>query len=371
MTESITADLLAALDIAVLEPVEGNRFRVVGAAPAWLAEIWPEAHESAADFQPQTRSPFLENFLIDAARHWEHHDVEAHRSGVWIESCDAGTEWCLEATACTVRGGPLLVIENTRTYYQESVNVLQRARENALHFQQLVREVEKKDVLLHCIVHDLRSPLVSVKSLLTLLTEEPLAPRTLDLVRAGTTQLERQDLLIRTILDLFSADLSSVRGPERESLDVVATARAVVETFAPLCELQNVALSLEVDAADNGYDVFAERLRLFRVFANLVENALRYSKANDSVTIRLVRDGDEVVATVDDEGPGVDPALSERLFDRFHQGGGRPGNAGLGLHFCRITVEGWGGTIGQRNRAEGGSQFWFRLPNRSAGDGAA
>ncbi len=362
MTGPIPADLLATLDIAVLELIDGDRFGVVGTPPSWLTTVWPDV-VGAEGFTPHTRSPFLEHFLVDARRCWESRGETSQRSGVWIELDHGGTEWFLEATACRVGARRLLTIENTRTTYQENANLLQRARENALHFQQLVREVEKKDVLLHCIVHDLRSPLVSVKSLLTLLRDEHLGSKTRELVEAGRTQLERQDLLIRTILDVFRADVDSVRGTPHDVYDIVQSARAAVETFAPLCELRSVALSLEIDRETaGGLEVVGERLRLFRVFANLVENALRHSTANASVTIRIRKENGAAFVAVDDEGPGVEPALAERLFDRFSQSGERRGNVGLGLHFCRITVEGWGGEIGQQNRAEGGARFWFRLP---------
>lgn len=369
MSDPITAALLAALDIAVLEPIDDDRLRVVGHAPAWLTNVFGDVGGPDTGFRPQQQSPFLDNFLVDARRCWQRGDEIPQHSGVWIEVDGSGADYCLEATACCVEGRALLAIEHTKTVYQRSVGVLQRARENALHFQQLVKEIEKKDVLLHCIVHDLRSPLVSVQSLLRLLHDEPLAEKTRDLVDVGRTQLDRQDLLIRTILDVFAADLSAVVGDAHETSDIVSCARDAVQTFAPLFELHNVALSLEVgETVNGGVDVVGEPLRLFRVFANLVENALRHSKGNASVTIRIRRDGDEVVATVLDEGPGVDPSRSDRLFDRFSQLGNRPGNAGLGLHFCRITVEGWGGSIGQRNRSEGGSEFWFRLPSVSTRD---
>jgi len=50
------------------------------------------------------------------------------------------------------------------------------------------------------------------------------------------------------------------------------------------------------------------------------------------------------------------------MFEKFSQARANTGKVGLGLYFCRITIESWGGTIGYTPRATGGAQFWFRLP---------
>jgi CheY-like chemotaxis protein/HPt (histidine-containing phosphotransfer) domain-containing protein len=74
------------------------------------------------------------------------------------------------------------------------------------------------------------------------------------------------------------------------------------------------------------------------------------------------RDG-FVLACVDDEGPGLPTdQRPDQLFALFAKGGSHSGKAGLGLYFCKITVERWGGAIGAETRATGGSRFWFRLP---------
>jgi signal transduction histidine kinase len=100
---------------------------------------------------------------------------------------------------------------------------------------------------------------------------------------------------------------------------------------------------------------------------NLVDNALRHSRRGQRITLGVRRDGGMVLFAVDDQGPGVPEEDASGLFEKFGQGSGRKGAAGLGLYFCRITAERWGGTVGHENRAEGGSRFWFRLPAYVAG----
>ncbi|QSJ20732.1 ATP-binding protein [Nostoc sp. UHCC 0702] len=76
----------------------------------------------------------------------------------------------------------------------------------------------------------------------------------------------------------------------------------------------------------------------------------------------LQLDREYVLLVVDDQGSGVPPKMVNTLFQKFFQGKDKSGRVGLGLYFCRITVERWGGKIGYFPRQTGGSKFWFRLP---------
>ena len=101
-----------------------------------------------------------------------------------------------------------------------------------------------------------------------------------------------------------------------------------------------------------------------RIYGNLVENALRHSPAGTKVRLGVVDEDRFLLGFVDDQGPGLpDDETATRLFALFAKGkGDRGGKAGLGLYFCKITVERWGGTIGCESRPGGGARFWFRLP---------
>jgi hypothetical protein len=113
--------------------------------------------------------------------------------------------------------------------------------------------------------------------------------------------------------------------------------------------------------------VAGDESRLRRIFGNLVENALRYSPQGSTVTLGIDDEGSTLLAYVDDEGPGLPKDASvDKLFALFARGKDRAGKAGLGLYFCKITVERWGGAVGAQTRPEGGSRFWFRLPKATA-----
>jgi two-component system sensor histidine kinase KdpD len=110
-----------------------------------------------------------------------------------------------------------------------------------------------------------------------------------------------------------------------------------------------------------------------RLLSNLLENASKYTPADARLAIgaeRIDIDGKPFVrVTIDDTGPGLPPAMVDRVFEKFTRGekeSAQPG-IGLGLSICRAIVEAHGGTIGAANRADErgrieGARFWFTLP---------
>jgi two-component system sensor histidine kinase VicK len=99
---------------------------------------------------------------------------------------------------------------------------------------------------------------------------------------------------------------------------------------------------------------------------NLVGNAVKYSGSETSVTVEVERVDGEVVCTVADRGPGIEPGLSPHIFDRFVRGDSArshpDGGTGLGLAIAREIVEAHGGRIWTAPRAGGGAVFGFAVP---------
>ena len=96
---------------------------------------------------------------------------------------------------------------------------------------------------------------------------------------------------------------------------------------------------------------------------NLLENALRHTRDDSVVAIRLRDEGTAVRISIKDQGKGVPNEIIPSLFEKFSQGeGDEKGKAGLGLYFCKITVESWGGEIGCLPNMKDGACFWFTLP---------
>ncbi len=242
----------------------------------------------------------------------------------------------------------------------------QKGNELQLSYQRLVREIQKRDILLHCIVHDLAGPLMGIKGGFELLASEPISDSGRKFLEIGLRQADKQETLIREILQAFSAELASLEAFSNDPVkapDALASMREVIESLSPAFALNQVNLRLNPDLdLTKDWKVVGEKSRLDRVVSNLIENALRHSPANSTVTAGCYDEGDQVLVAIDDEGPGIPPEIAPQLFQKFAQGNKGRGKIGLGLYFCRITVEHWGGEIGQQPRPKGGTRFWFRLP---------
>jgi signal transduction histidine kinase len=247
----------------------------------------------------------------------------------------------------------------------------QKGNELSLNYQRLIKEIQKKEILLHCIVHDLAGPLLGIKGGYELLANENLSASGRKFLEIGLRQADKQEKLIKQILQAFAAEVESLDSftiDPAQAPDAASSIKEVVEALQPAFALHHVKLQIApaLNPAQN-WKVVGEKSRLERVISNLTENALRHSPPDSTVTVGCYADENgQVLIAIDDEGPGVPPEVAATLFQKFAQGKKGKGKVGLGLYFCRITVEHWGGIIGHSPGAEKGSRFWFRLPRPQA-----
>ncbi|MBD2412699.1 ATPase [Nostoc calcicola FACHB-389] len=369
MNTSIVNDVVAALDILTLEYINAGLFKIIGNTPDWVNQFCHKKLTSGMNISiTQERFCFLKNFLIDAEEFWMNNSEKKLSSGLWTEIDTNGQEYQFEAYAIFVNHKKVLLIELLEETYQDKQYIIQKGREYQLIYHQLLKDNQKKDVLLHCIMHDIAGQLSAINGCLSLLEYENLTPKGKEYLEVGMQQCLKQEMLIKDILDIFSTEITSLENSHidiQETPNVLTSIKEVIEFLKPTFSLKNIQLELdnEIDKTIN-WTVSGEKSRLDRVISNLVENAYRYSVQDSIVTISLQLDGDYILVNVDDRGSGVPPEMVKNLFQKFSQGKDKSGRAGLGLYFCKITLERWGGSIGYLPRPEGGSRFWFRLPRR-------
>jgi signal transduction histidine kinase len=362
---SFADDVLPALGALVLTRVSHDRFVPRGALPEWCQRLGRGVIEPDTPFAVSDVFPFFELFLLDAEAVWGAQQDARLESDGFSQVVSDGEELHLAAVALMARGEALLVVlENERAFVEERL-MLQRARELRFAHDALSHEIEQKEVLAHCVVHDLRSPLNSVLGALALLQRTPHEPHDAKLIQLALNAAEHQDALIREILEVFSEEKKGTAAETggEPSADVPAVIGQVAAMLEPRARVRDIDLDVEFDDGDGlPLSVAADELRLFRVIGNLAENALRYSPSGSMIRVAVGAREDGLLIVVEDEGPGVSASLVPNLFKKFARANdGSPGT-GLGLYFCRISVERWGGTIGYEARAEGGSRFWIRLP---------
>jgi signal transduction histidine kinase len=345
----VLAEVLAHLDFTVLDCPGDNSFCIVGPVPDWLTQLYPAVLTNRHGSRPQDQFPFLENFLIDAENFWRTKQPGPFKSGAWTEQAANGTSYQLEASAMRIGAHKLLLIERLGRGFAEKQSALQQARETRLDYQQLTKEIQKKEILLHCIVHDLAGPLTAIKGSLDVLAFKDFTQEEQEFLEIGQQQVAKQERLIQDILDVFAAELDALEAVSSDpntAPDVSRCVQDVVHTLAPAFSISQIDLQLAPDTDwTAAWRVVADQSPLERVIANLLDNALRYSPRNSQVTVSMLPDGTQVRITVEDQGPGVAADMQAILFEKFVHRKDLFGKAGLGLYFCRMMVERWGGTI--------------------------
>jgi signal transduction histidine kinase len=367
--KSLSSVFLQLQGYTLLEYAGAGAFLPATPLADWWRDIFVGQMKEDGSFTLDGKALFLENFLVDAEEFWDSSKEGSVESGSWIEKTEDGRELAFEATALNLLGKRILVIQNPQKRYDEQHQVLQKARDTLLLHERLQKEIQKKEILLHCIIHDLSQPLTAMRTCFSLIAMQKLNPTMKEMVEIAHRQSEKQEAMIRSILEAFSADLAAQQAAVKEpgkAPDFARCAQKTVEAFKSAFIEKKASIELD-PALDLSRDwrVLGEESRILRIFGNLVENAMRHSPAESVVTVGVQEEEDRYLrGFVDDQGPGLpEDETATRLFALFAKGKDeRAGKAGLGLYFCKITVEGWGGTIGCETRPGGGARFWFQLP---------
>ena len=363
-TTSPLGGVLHRLGVVVFERRDSGKYVLSSPSKGWLGFLLEGEPKTGQEVELLGRCEFLDHFLEDSEENWGSSEAQWRKSGVWTEKTPAGSELHLEATTLEVDGSYLLLLENLTEKYRERSDLLQKARESVLNYQSLVREIEGNEILLHCIVHDLSGPLMGIDTCLSWFDREELSEAGLRRLRTGRKAAAKVRSLMDDMLHAFAAEhvAAGDAGEDPPSTDALLSVRSVIEILEPAALLRDVRIVLEPSGEGRDWAVVGERARLERVFFNLIDNALRHSAAGGRVMLRLRSGEGEIEAEVEDEGAGVSPSLENQLFRKFLRGEQGTGKVGLGLYFCRIVVERWGGSIGHRRGDSGGACFWFRLP---------
>ncbi|MBK9259093.1 MAG: HAMP domain-containing histidine kinase [Polyangiaceae bacterium] len=361
METLLCSTVLSSLGKVVLERQEDGTFLQRGEGPEWFRRLNLAMPRPSAPIRVECLFPFLEVFLPEAEKVWQEGGSRRADSDLWCETTADGEELPLEATAICAGPQRLLVITRRDELFRERRLLLQRARELRFTYDALSREIEQKDILMHCIVHDLASPLQTILGVLSSLAEKQLPEEDGSMVSLALDAALRQRSMIREILSVFAAEHGNLDATSEETAvtDLQATIVRVTNALEVMARGRKIRIERDTSAAP--CRVIADEPRLVRVLSNLLDNAIRHSPAGGHVRITTHEENGTVDVSIRDDGKGVSPAVAPRLFQRFGRGAGAEAGTGLGLYFCRITVERWGGSIGYEGPSEGGPRFWFRL----------
>lgn len=224
------------------------------------------------------------------------------------------------------------------------------------------REVEEaRRQLVAAASHDLRTPLASLRLLVESIDDGVATGETRD--RYLKEIRTHVGVLSDLIDDLF--ELSRIEaGDISWTLRQVELGELIDDTVAAMrAPAAERGVQLRVDLPDGGLPAQANAEKVQRVLFNLIQNAIRHTPADGSVTVRARPLGKAVEVEVDDEGEGISPADGDRVFEAFYRGDASRGEdgAGLGLAISKAIVEAHGGEISLEPGAPG-ARVRFTLP---------
>lgn len=231
-------------------------------------------------------------------------------------------------------------------------------------YEQLRKLEELRDNLVHMVVHDMRTPLTSMKGFLQLLDMvegESMSKDGKEYVAILTDATENLIELASSLLDVSKMEAGEMILDlgECNLIEIIREVMAKVESLR-----ENRQFSIE--APEEPMTILGDAKLLSRVIQNLLGNALKFTPDGGSISVGFEICAPCVRVYVRDNGPGIPHESLERIFDKFGQVASqhiqRQYSTGLGLTFCKLAVEAHGGSIGVDSEVGKGSTFWFSIP---------
>jgi len=244
--------------------------------------------------------------------------------------------------------------------------------------QELSRRTEElQAAIISLVSHDLRTPLVAIKAAASnLLEEEMLRDDNAEYRQAVETIIDEADWLGRIVMRMLA--LSRIEQGalklDKELYPIEMVILTALESRHMRSLLQDRSIKKHVP--EDLPPVEVDPILIGQVLGNLIENAIRYTPVETPIEISVQANRGEMLISVADRGPGIPPAETERIFEKFYRVGRNveksdgvvpaTQGSGLGLAVCKGFVAAHGGHIWVKNRADGGAEFQFTLPLRQA-----
>ena len=218
--------------------------------------------------------------------------------------------------------------------------------------------------------HDLRSPLTLIRGYATLLDMSgDINDQQKSYVGKIVTAVESMTRMVNNLLDLGRIEAGvGLRVDKVDSLELLDD---LVKSLQPQADQKNIRLEV-VQGQDPPQSLDADRFLLQQAVYNLVENAIKYTSENGSVTLRVTTSPEGIQFIVQDNGIGIYPEDMPHLFEKFYRGSQREGRvqngSGLGLAIVHSIAERHGGKVWVESELGEGSSFFLLIPFTQPGE---
>lgn len=231
--------------------------------------------------------------------------------------------------------------------------------------EQLLNTLRLKDDFLNTVGQELRTPLTTIKTALTLLASPALKPpqrqRYMEMI---SRECDRQSALISGVLNLLQIE-TSLDQIKSQALSVAQVVPPVVSTYQPLAEERGILLAYTI--ASDLPPVSCPETWLRQVIIQLLNNSIRFTPAGGQVWVTAQAQSEGVELEIRDTGVGISASDLPRVFDHFYRGRNQPAEAaegaGLGLAVVQQLLSYCGGSVVASSQPGNGSRFRVRLPS--------
>lgn len=250
--------------------------------------------------------------------------------------------------------------------YQRKLELELMSSRLALSNQELSRLNDMKSKFLSMVVHDVRTPLASIRGFSEMLVNKQPGEREKQYLRNIVSSTDQLGRLIADLTDLAMIEAGKLK-MEKAQFEFPEMARDILPGLS--INAQNKNVELAVHPFPEGVLVDGDKFRLSQVFMNLVNNAIKFTPAGKKVEVFFRREGKFVDTLVKDSGIGIHPSETKKIFEKFYQAKYqkdeklRKQGWGLGLSIAQEVVRAHKGDIGATSPGLGkGSTFWFKIP---------
>lgn len=256
----------------------------------------------------------------------------------------------------------------TTAYLVSSIAGILREREKELELanRELEKKADEKNRFFLSTAHSLKTPLSSLESLVQSFlyySKGQLSAEIQDIMLRVQLRLHNLSILVKDLLVLASSKKSAASKAQPFSLET--TFQAAVNKLKPQIEQKNISLVFESDPNASG--VMGDEDEWKSVCENIVDNAVKYTPREGSVTVSIQRVGNGLRCSVRDTGIGIPQEELPRVFDEFYRAENARSYAeegtGLGLSIIKNIVEKAGGQIQVESRVGAGTSVTFYVPS--------